>query len=265
MDLMEKREQLEGTKISEILFNLATLRYTVDKNYEELSAAINYIEPFLSVPDIKMFNACFREISRLLHNYLSSNYSLIGQYRKLSKDLNCQKLNEGYSEKINALNMDEHVRFINDLRTSAQHVGLPILLAHFSRKTRDSQLEQKILLHKKTLLTKWKKWNPASRSFIDSHENIDLKTVLAEHQSMTTAFYKWFCEAVTNLYSKQLNELTEINYKLTKCSPFKENKIVKQKEVPKKWRCVWNCSFDYESISVLSRHEITFDKKKAIH
>ena len=40
-NLLEKREQLKGKEITGISFNLAISQYAVDRNYEELSAAVH--------------------------------------------------------------------------------------------------------------------------------------------------------------------------------------------------------------------------------
>ena len=120
-----------------MIINLASSHYAVNKNYQELLNAIISHEGNLKIWDVnnrRMLNAFLIEVSRLLHNYLSSTFSLIRHNVKLCKDLNCPELDEEYSEKVKALKEKQVVVFVYDLRTFAQHVGLPLLVAQISFK-----------------------------------------------------------------------------------------------------------------------------------
>jgi len=215
-ELLKKRESLEGMKIFRMLLNLATSQYAVNRNYHELSSAIAKYEVDLKIWDVKnraLLNAFLRELSRLLQNYLSSIYSLIEHNREFCKDLNCAELNKAYSEEKETLLSNDCVNFIRDLRTFSQHIGLPLLSGQISFSK--SEFKQRILLQKEELF-KWKKWKRASEKYINSHEEIDLKLVLNEYQSLINNFYKWFYKKVTELYAEQLKELTEVESELAR-------------------------------------------------
>ena len=134
-DLTEKREKIEGTRIFRMLMTLATSHYAVSKNYQELASAFAFYEGTLEIWNVKKrheLNLFLREFSRLLHNYLSSTFSLIRHNAKLCNDLESPKLAQEYSKQVERLNANDCVWFVKDLRHFAQHVGLPIPSAKLS-------------------------------------------------------------------------------------------------------------------------------------
>ena len=136
--------------------------------------------------------------------------------------MGCPELNKPYSEKVEELRRNDCVVFVKDLRTFSQHIGLPLLSGQISFKklsadSDNSELKQRILLQKDEF-NKWKRWNKASENYITSHEEIDLKLVLNEYQSLIKTFYEWFYKKVTELYSKELMEYHKITSELVDLS-----------------------------------------------
>jgi hypothetical protein len=224
IELVKKREQLEGTRIMGLLLNLATSQHTVNRNYEELSKAMAWYEGNLSIWDIAhrhKLDAFMKEFKRLSQNYLSSTYSLIEHTRIFCKELNNSKLNEEYSVKSTELRSHVAIRFVRDLRTYSQHIKLPIVSATLSLTPTEQgstgKIEQKILLEKEELL-KWKDWHKDSRKHIESKKKIDLNPILAEYQTLVKGFYDWLYRRVGELYRKQLDEFAEVERELSRLS-----------------------------------------------
>ena len=89
VELFEKREKLKGTKITRTLRNLSTSQYAVNKNYEELHAAITSYECNMEIWDVKnraQFEAFLWELSRLVQNYVLSTYTLIEHNRRFCEE-----------------------------------------------------------------------------------------------------------------------------------------------------------------------------------
>lgn len=196
LELIDKREKLEGTRIFGMLLNLSTSRYTINRNYDELSRIITKLESDLEIWSVAkrgLFEAYLRELTRLLQNYLSSTYSLIEHYRHFCIDLHCSELDELYSEKVRKLRSNDCVVFVRDLRTFSQHIGLPLLSGQISihkssLESNDSEIKQRILLEKGEF-ERWTDWNEISKKYIMSHQEIELKVVLNEYQSLARAHY----------------------------------------------------------------------------
>lgn len=213
--LIEKREGLEGTKIFRMLLNLGTSHYAVSKNYQELSSAFAFYEGNLEIWNVRKHHELslfLREFSRLLHNYLSSTFSLIRHNAKLCNDLECPELTQEYLKQVDFLNANSCVWFVKDLRHFAQHVGLPIPSAQLSFSTNHgkSELKHKILLDKDTLLD-WKEWKKGSKDYINTHDEIDLKLAINEYQTLVRGFFMWFVKKVVQLYSSQIQEFVKID------------------------------------------------------
>lgn len=211
--LSEKREGLLGTKLYRMLMNLATTHYAVNRNYQEFSIAITNYEGNIAIWDVKRRNelhSFLREISRLLHNYLSSTFSLIRHTSKLCDDLGCNQLKKEYDEKVSAFNSNDCVFFIKDLRNFAQHIGLPPPTASISPLHDNVGIRSRILLSKQSLLS-WKEWKTASKRYIRANPEIDLKLTINQYQALINQFHIWFCQRVINQYSKEFEEFAKID------------------------------------------------------
>ncbi len=226
IELFEKREKHEGTRIFRMLLNLSTSNYALNRNNKDLMSAISFYEQhIIEIWDIKKrdkFQAFLWELSRLFQNYLSSYYSLIKHTEQFCRESKCVELSKEYSERVKIIRIDDFVRFVYDLRTFSQHFGLPLFAAQLSLKAEKNEkakgIEQRILLQKKELL-KWKSWSGYSKNYINSNENIDLKLVMIEHYSLIKTFYQWFYKKVRELFAKPLQEYTEIESQIAALQP----------------------------------------------
>ena len=225
-ELDEKMRGLYGTKVSQMLNSFRTTHYTVNKTYQELFTAINSYEV-----NTKIWNPekqeermlFFREFSRLLHNYLSSTYTLIQQAKELSEEY--EKVREFYKIKIAFLHNDNSYNFGRCLRHITQHFELLELVARFSRIGIEigQPAKQSIILEKKLLDDKKgndkkgesKLHPPVEREgfikYLDEHDEIDLKIVLNQYQSLLDNFFEQFNLKTRELYAKDIEEYDEVN------------------------------------------------------
>jgi hypothetical protein len=222
LELLNKREKHEGARIANMQRNLAISLYAVRKNFEDLSFIIAKYDSDLEIWDVKnrdKFEVGLWELHRLLQNYLSSIYSLIEHNVQFCKDLNCAELNKAYQEKKDELLNWDCAKFVRDLRTFSEHIGLPLLKGQiYSSKT---EYKQSILLQKDKLL-KWRNWSHASKRYIASKKELELIAILREYQGLIKDFYHWFYEKTSQIYKKQLTELAIIDAELEKVSPSNE-------------------------------------------
>lgn len=212
--LDKKRETLYGTKVSQILNSFRTTYYTVNKNYQELSSAINSYEANTKLWDnekLEERKLFFTELSRLLHNYLASTYTLISQGEKISKKY--EKIMIFYDNKIDSLKSDDSYNFSRCLRHITQHYELLGLVAHFSRIGIEvgKPAKQSIILEKKSLLDRKDELHPKPEregfiKYINNHDEIDLKFVLNQYQSLLDNFFEQFHLKTRELYAKELEE-----------------------------------------------------------
>ena len=211
--LIDKFETLPGTKIFRMLKRFEISQYVVNKNYQELYSFIANFEEnsAWNRQNDEEKTIFFKEISRLLHNYLSSTFSLISHNRKFIKDLENPKFQKEYDTKIKVLTSNDCHGFIVKLRNIIQHVELPLLWASFSRQIEDKQTKQSILLDEKKLRSKnlrddSRESKPGFEKNIFSDQEIDLKVAIERYQTLINDFYKWFFQRVEQLYSKDFEK-----------------------------------------------------------
>lgn len=215
IELAEKREQLEGTKIIMLIEHLATSHYILNLNYHELRGLIDSYESDRKIWNVEnrpKLEALQREFLRLLHNFLSSIFSLVEHTYAFRKDLDNSELDSFYNEKLKELRINECITFLKDLRTFSQHYKLPFVSATLSFTASDSKkgdgiTEQKLSLDKDNLL-KWTRWSSPSRAFLRSQDDkIDIKKIIEEYQALIRNFYNQFYIKAVKLYEKEIMEL----------------------------------------------------------
>ncbi len=226
--LDEKKGTLYGTKVSQMLNNFRNTHYAVNKNYQELSTAINSYEAnttFL-INIMKERVLFFAELSRLLHNYLASTYTLIAQGKKLSERY--ERISDFYKTKIGSLQSDDSYNFSRCLRHLTQHYELLDLVAHFSRMGIGQPFRQSILLTKESLLERKEELYPILERegfvrYIENHNEIDLKLALNQYQSLVDNFFEQFQIKTRELYSKELKENEEVDNEIQQLTLELEN------------------------------------------
>jgi hypothetical protein len=217
IELIKKRDQLEGTKITYKVMNLQNSQYILDKNYEDLLNLIEDYEKDLNLWSIEYrdkLDSLQKEMLRLLHNYSLSIFSLIEHTRNFLRDLNNEKLSEGHKLLVKELKIDEKSLFIQELRNFVQHYKLPFISARMLvtvlNQTGKGIYKQDILLDKTNLLD-WKGWSRESRSYLENKkENIDLKEVVEIYHKWVKSFYTCFYELIKRLYAREINELIHL-------------------------------------------------------
>jgi hypothetical protein len=216
VELLKRREKIEGTKIVKMLLNLSTSQYVANENYKELHSLIIKLETDLQIWDVKkraIFESLLWELSRRFQNYLSSIYSLIMHTCHFCDELGNNELKKIYSKEVAKLRSYDCVLFVRDLRTFSQHIGLPLVAGQISMS--QTQYSQRIILQKEELL-KWSKWHSVSRKYIKSKGEIDIRPLLEEYQFLNSNFYDWFHRKVSLLYEKQLSEFKDLESELAK-------------------------------------------------
>lgn len=238
IDLAEKRDQLEGTKIIRLIEHLATSQYTLNRNYHELMGLINSYESdwkIWAVENRPELEALQREFLRLLHNFLSSIFSLVEHTYAFRKDLDNSELDSFYNEKLKELRVNECIIFLKDLRIFTQHYKLPFVTAILSFKATNSKKgegisEQKLILDKDNLL-KWTRWSSTSKAFLDAQDKeIDVKKIIEEYQALIKNFYDQFYNKAAKLYEKEIMELFNLEKEMYELQEKIDSRMGQQQE-----------------------------------
>jgi hypothetical protein len=231
--LIDKREKLKGTQIFNDIQNLATSHYFVIRNYQELERQISIFEKdAISIWDITKrdkFQAFLRELSRLIHNYLSSTFSLISHSSNFCDQLQNKTLRKEYDEMVAKLKLYDCYHFVKDLRRVNQHIGLPIIAAQLDFRSDPNEIQSRILFDKKTLLS-WKgnnAWTAGSKSYLNAHKEIEVTIVFSEYQGLIKEFYDWFYKKASSVYANELKEFFDNEYEIGRLWQLQEAKTKK--------------------------------------
>lgn len=212
---MNKRDNLKGTKIFSDIQNLATTQYFVIRNYQELENQIMPYEKDIGIWEVSKrdkFQAFLRELSRLIHNYLSSTFSLISHSSNFCDQLHNKNLRKEYDEMVAKLKLYDCYHFVKDLRRFNQHIGLPLISAQLDIHPKDSNGFQSRILFDKKILLSWQgnnAWTSGSKNYLNTHQEIEVKAVFSEYQGLIKEFYDWFYKKTSSVYANELKEFLD--------------------------------------------------------
>ncbi|HEC88780.1 MAG TPA: hypothetical protein ENI52_05640 [Thermoplasmata archaeon] len=215
--------KFERERTTKLLKSLAIMEGALNKNYQELSDAIeSYYRDFKDFEreDLPQLYQLLDEINRLFHNYLASVYSLDNHTRIFYRILFNEQLNEEF-KRFKNLNK-EHKQFLRELRAFIQHYGLFSPIAWMNRRTiydeRGEGVDQYLLLEKRKLLALdkkfllgWRGWDNGVKKYIEGYEeSIDLEVLINEYQKSTKEIYDRLYKKVIEIYSKKYPEMKKL-------------------------------------------------------
>lgn len=224
IELLHEKGKLEGTRVLELLSDLFLSYYVFEKNYQEVYNAILLYEQDLSIWSVNnrsKFDAFQLEFLRLFHNYLAGIFSLIEHTRAFCINLNNTPFSIFYEKEKEKLKLNGCVFFLPELRIFTQHRQLPLVNATFeftttNMKNREGISEQNLVLSKEDLF-EWTKWSKETQEYLEEFEKeINLKEVTTEYQSLISAFYKNIRQQILAIYSKEIEEVREIETEMIK-------------------------------------------------
>jgi len=188
----------EFLKIQKIIIFNHSLNIFVG-NYEEFRNFLSYMvenpNSFeLSSPyNRNQLKLMQNENLRLLHNYVSSAFSLIDHTRIHYRDLyEPNNLMTDYQDHVDKMFKESPIAaFIVGLRQYAQHYRTPSI-SFQSIWSRAEGMCSKICISKNDILS-FSGWNSKAKSYLkNSVEHIDLKNVIDEYYKIVIKFYTWF-------------------------------------------------------------------------
>ena len=221
IELAQKRDVLEGTRILRTTKHLAVSHYVLSRNFQDLMGLINSYEKnweIFSISKRQQLDDLLKEFTRLLHNYLASVLSLIEHTRGFRQRLGNKELNDFCDSEIIKLQSNQKFILVQELRAYTQHAQLPLASATFSfvSEHQDGQgtFTQKLILDKAVLLES-DRWSKNSKAIIEQTEKgLDVKEVVQHYQTFVEQFYNSIYDTVTMLYLKEFQELLELERKL---------------------------------------------------
>lgn len=197
----------KGLRSEETLQRVAQFYFSRDllrRNYEELVTFVDYFcardvaFSYSPVNDKWLQHEGFREVSRLLHNFVAAAHSLVDHSRVIYRQLYepagvlCD-----YPTVVRTRFADDPLaQFVHKLRQMAQHYRLPSLTKSTSIRAGRGGIVGEVNIELRLRvqdLRQFDGWSPPARIFLAGvGEEIQFRPIVAGYYQQVTAFHQWY-------------------------------------------------------------------------
>ena len=216
--------EIDNSNSSQIIGRLETLRinrYVFVKNYQELETILKRVndpEFMLNLWDLRnreKLNLVINEITRLVHNFLTSAKSLVDLTRNIVNEWykNTEFINE-YQKQVNTrFRNNPQSGFIEELRNFSLHYSLPIVNATLSvngiNNGKVTEMKFSFVLIKRSLLF-WSGWTQKGKPFLEKMDDeTDISILLLDYFKEIMDFHQWIDSRIREIHSKEINWISK--------------------------------------------------------
>ena len=224
VDLLDKLNSMPEYKLLLRIKSLEASLYVFKRNYKELkSLLIKHSDVKEAVrlrgvgkkPEMR---ALLYEITRLLHNFVTSVKSLIEHTRIIYREIyEREKKFPEYQAEVDSRFADNPLaQFVEDLRNYCLHYELPTIssVLHFSQLPPSPIFESRVEL-KIEELNKYSKWSPLAKEYLSSQDNpINLLNLVDEYYALVEDFYNWIQERQKDIHAEELAKVSSLQREL---------------------------------------------------
>lgn len=144
----------------------------------------------------------FRELVRLLHNYVASAGTLVDHTRNLVRRYEETDTYAEYQLRRGAMVSNEVVPFVSKLRNYVLHVGIPAI--GVSHKFQDGAESSTTFIDRDQAL-EWRDWPQAARRYLESQDTqIALQAVVDEYTTVIEGLYRWLYDQFETLHGEDV-------------------------------------------------------------
>jgi len=216
--LIKEIENSPGQKIIEEVDRLKRGLRMVKHNKDELIKVAQVLKQPKAVPKLwavdqrDALHTLMEEVGRLLHNFLSSAFSLVDYMRSHRKHL---YLNSEFNQEIEA---EIQKRFINDddhliaqgLRNYIIHIGFPPVGAtlHYADGDKDFNSDFNISIES---LLKWNEWSGKQKQALARiGDIIDILLFAERYFTKVESFYLWLWSRQEGIHKKEIDDANQL-------------------------------------------------------
>ena len=218
VDFAALHEQIQshpGTIARRAWDSLVDIHAVMNANQAELLAFIVAVEQDPESPRLagnvgptEPRRAMFRELIRLLHNYVASVGTLVDHTRNLTRRYEGTDTYTGYeTRRLDAIS-NEVVSFVSKLRNYVLHVGVPAVGIQF----RFSDGAQSVVLFfDRDMALAWKDWPKAARSYLEAKpKEFPIVAVIQEYAAVIEGLYRWLYEQFEPLHGDDIAAVNDL-------------------------------------------------------
>jgi len=196
-DLLDKLNSMPEYKLLLRIKSLEASFYVFQRNFKELNSLLikhSDVNEAIQLQGVKT-RVFLYEITRLLHNFVTSVKSLIEHTRVIYREIyeSAEEFPEYQVEVDRRFTNNPLAQFVEDLRDYCLHYKLPAIssVLHFSRLPPTPVFESRVEL-KIEELNKYSKWSHLAKEYLSSQNKpINLLHVTDEYYVLVKDFYNW--------------------------------------------------------------------------
>jgi len=157
----------------------------------------------------KVKEAYMNELSRLIHNYVASSFTLVDHTRYLMTHYQASDFYKEYeAKKTKVIEMPEH-HFLKDFRNYVMHRNLPPI--DYTVGLRDEGNNTFELRLNTPALLEWDGWTTKAQEFIKTHKDkLVLVDVIKAHSKVIDELNIWLLQQFTDLHSKDIEAVNKL-------------------------------------------------------
>jgi len=149
-------------------------------------------------------DALFREILRLLHNYVAAVVTLVDHTRNHMRQYEDTEVWEQYQSRLEVVRRRGVSPFMSKLRNYLLHYRVPPigLTVHYDGQSKETTVT---LFLERDKCLEWKDWPTAARAYLaEQPEQISLRVVVREYAVLIEDLYRWLYEQFTVLHGEDI-------------------------------------------------------------
>jgi hypothetical protein len=217
--LLDEIEGHPGTRARREWDALATVHYVMIGNQAELVGLIRAIEQnqddlaltyMGSVGSPKPREALYRELVRLLHNYLAGAVTLVDHTRNLMRRYEGTPAAEEFSRRVAAVRSQGISPFINKLRVYVLHYDVPPIGGTLRFANAHSEMEVTLFLNRDRAM-QWPDWPVAARAYLEAQaEQVGLLDLITEYAALIEDLYLWLYDQFPVLHAADIDAVNQL-------------------------------------------------------
>lgn len=205
-------KEVEAVEINEDVEALKITLSILKGNYEELIGKHYEYQDFeyddWVSDEVEIFKLLKEDYFRLLHNYITSVYTLINHSQRIVNKYGDEGFAEQYSEEIQEREIDTKGAFLQQLRHYTQKRKVPPIQATFEFHQEEPDFSLRL---RKDMIESWDGWNNDAQQYLSSlDDQIPLKELIENYQNEIESFYGWFFKYVKLYFKKEYDEAKKI-------------------------------------------------------
>jgi len=199
-ELWSKRNKLEVSK------------YNIDESFKELISLFKGYKKDITIwkdYDRNKIETYIKKFNRLIYNYISASYSILGHLENFYKNEDNLELKKLINKEKRKLEEDKKISFIKGIRNLIQHHRFPLTIANGFGFKNKRIIYPKFCLNKKDLML-FNGWNEIAKNYLKKlPKEINLEPIIRYQNEKINNLYNIIYKKITKIFCKEISTYEE--------------------------------------------------------